>query len=109
MAADRELSHAKLEQVDQMEQNARDCLLRYQYNMAKAFEYETVTPYQSDFLNRILRISGNTGTVSMPVSSSNLNRCSRSRKTHTPNMELTPFRRCEFPNGRGRQTKVAIV
>lgn len=52
MAADRELSHATLEQVSQMEQNARDRLLRYQYNMAKAFEYETLTPYQGDFLSR---------------------------------------------------------
>jgi hypothetical protein len=43
------LSHETMDRVGAMERNARDRLLRYQYNMAKSFEYETLRPYEGDF------------------------------------------------------------
>ncbi len=55
------LSHSTLDRVNDMERNARDRLLRYQYNLAKAFEYETLTAYPGDFalsgtFNEIVRL-----------------------------------------------------
>ena len=42
------LSHDMLSRVQDMERKARDRLLRYQYNMAKSFEYEMLLPYTGD-------------------------------------------------------------
>jgi hypothetical protein len=43
------LRHDTLEKVKEMERDARDRLLKYQYFMAKAFEYEMLQPYGGNF------------------------------------------------------------
>ena len=46
--SERSLGHATLDRVHAMERSARDRLVRYQYNLAKAYEYETLQPYEGD-------------------------------------------------------------
>jgi hypothetical protein len=58
-----QFDHAMLVYVRAMEQRARERLLRYQYYMAKAYEYRMLKPYMGDLnvdsvVNRILSVIG---------------------------------------------------